>query len=211
MQLRILIAAAIYLGSYLPLSLILLAQDIDLESVKRGICPVWSIITLSCASPFKNPFWSLGAVAVCAMGMAATFVALRALRTTQRVKVIESKHIPADLINYVIPYVVSFISLDFEQGAKLIGFAVFLSWIFWITYRSGQIVLNPVLAAFGWKLFEVSMSITERQRFSWVACCPRSISSLTAPTFRVTSRTLWSSGGIRGTLADDYASGPEGF
>ncbi|MBB5763362.1 hypothetical protein HNR01_002994 [Methylorubrum rhodesianum] len=155
MQLRILIAAAIYLGSYLPLSLILLAQDIDLESVKRGICPVWSIITLSCASPFKNPFWSLGAVAVCAMGMAATFVALRALRTTQRVKVIESKHIPADLINYVIPYVVSFISLDFEQGAKLIGFAVFLSWIFWITYRSGQIVLNPVLAAFGWKLFEV--------------------------------------------------------
>ena len=155
MQLRILIAAAIYVGSYLPLSLILLAQDLDLEAVRRGICPIGSMVTLSCASPLKNPCWSLGAIAVCATGMAATFVALRALRTTQRVKVTESKHIPADLINYVIPYVVSFISLDFEQGTKLIGFAVFLGWIFWITYMSGQIVLNPVLAAFGWKLFEV--------------------------------------------------------
>lgn len=155
MQLRILIAAAIYLGSYLPLSLILLAQDLDLEAVKRGVCPVGSMVTLSCTSPLKNPSWSLAAFAICLVGMAVTFVALRIVRTPQRVKVTESKHIPADLINYVIPYVVSFISLDFEQGTKLIGFAVFLLWIFWITYRSGQIVLNPVLAAFGWKLFEV--------------------------------------------------------
>ena len=155
MQLRILFAAAIYLGSYLPLSLILLAQDLDVEVVKRGICPVGSMVALGCASPLKNPFYSLAAVAVCAIGILGTFLALRVLRTSQRVKVTESKHIPADLINYVIPYVVSFISLDFEQGTKLIGFAVFLGWIFWITYRSGQIVLNPVLAAFGWKLFEV--------------------------------------------------------
>lgn len=155
MQLRILFAAAIYLGSYLPLSLILLAQDLDVEVVKRGICPVGSMVALGCASPLKNPLYSLAAVAVCAAGMLATFVALRVLQTSQRVKVTESKHIPADLINYVIPYVVSFISLDFEQGTKLIGFAVFLIWIFWITYRSGQIVINPVLAAFGWKLFEV--------------------------------------------------------
>jgi hypothetical protein len=155
MQLRILFAVAIYLGSYLPLSLILLAQDLDTEVVKRGICPVGSMITLGCASPLKNPLYSLAAVAVCAVGMLATFLALRVLRTSQRVKVTESKHIPADLINYVIPYVVSFISLDFDQGTKLIGFTVFLIWIFWITYKSGQIALNPVLAAFGWKLFEV--------------------------------------------------------
>jgi hypothetical protein len=158
MQPRIIIAAAIYLGSYLPLSVILLAQDLDLDALKRGICPVGSMMTLSCTSPLKNPYWSFGAVAACALGMVVTFVALHALRTSQRVKVTESKHIPADLINYVIPYVVSFISLDYEQGTKLIGFGVFLIWIFWITYQSGQIVLNPVLAVFGWKLFEVKFT-----------------------------------------------------
>ncbi|GLS45894.1 hypothetical protein [Methylobacterium brachythecii] len=155
MQLRILVAAAIYLGSYLPLAVILLAQDVDAGAVRRGICPMASMVALECASPLRNPVWSLSAVAICAIGMAVTFLALRLVRKPHRVRVTESKHIPADLINYVIPYVVSFISLEYDQPLKLIGFAVFLIWIFWITYRSGQIVLNPVLAAFGWKLFEV--------------------------------------------------------
>lgn len=155
MQLRILVAVAIYLGSYLPLAVILLAQDIDVEAARRGICPMASMVALECASPLKHPIWSLSAATICATGMAVTFLALRLVRTPHRVKVTESKHIPADLINYVIPYVVSFISLEYEQPLKLIGFGVFLTWIFWITYRSGQIVLNPVLIAFGWKLYEV--------------------------------------------------------
>ncbi|WP_200957524.1 hypothetical protein [Methylobacterium sp. Leaf94] len=155
MQLRILFAVAIYLGSYLPLSVILLAQDVDVEAMKRGICPLASMAAMECASPLKNPVWSLSAVVICAVGMLATFLALRRLPTPHSVKVTESKHIPADLINYVIPYVVSFISLEYDQPTKLIGFGVFLGWIFWITYKSGQIALNPVLAVFGWKLFEV--------------------------------------------------------
>lgn len=155
MQLRALFAVAIYLGSYLPLSLILLAQDLDVATLKRGICPAAMTATWLCDNPLKNPAWSLSAVAICAAGMLATFVALRYLRTPHRVKVTESKHIPADLINYVIPYVVSFISLEYDQPTKLIGFGVFLAWIFWITHKSGQIALNPVLAVFGWKLFEV--------------------------------------------------------
>ena len=69
--------------------------------------------------------------------------------------VTESKHVPADLINYVIPYVVSFMSLDYEQTPKLFGFAVFLIWIFWITYKSGQIALNPVLAVLGLSLIHI--------------------------------------------------------
>lgn len=155
MQLRILVAVAIYLGSYLPLAVILLAQDVDVEAVRRGICPVASMVSMECANPLKNPIWSLSAVAISAIGMAVTFLALRLVRKSHRVKVTESKHIPADLINYVIPYVVTFISLDYEQTSKLFGFGVFLVSMFWITYKTGQIVLNPVLAVLGWKLFEV--------------------------------------------------------
>ena len=50
---------------------------------------------------------------------------------------------------------VSFMSLDYEQGPKLVGFAAFLLWIFWITHKSGQIAMNPVLAVLGWKLYEI--------------------------------------------------------
>jgi hypothetical protein len=58
MQIRIVFALAIYLGSYLPLSLILLAQDLNMEVVKRGLCSVTSMAALNCASPFKNTAWS---------------------------------------------------------------------------------------------------------------------------------------------------------
>jgi hypothetical protein len=78
--------------------------------------------------------------------------------TPQRVTVVESKHVPADLINYVIPYVVSFVSLEYKDPSKLLGFGILFFWIFWITFKSGQIVLNPALAVLGWRLFEVKFT-----------------------------------------------------
>lgn len=155
MQLRIIFAVAIYLGSYLPLSLILLAQDLDVAVIKEGFCSIDSLVQFGCKIPLKNPIWSLSVVAVCMAGLIATVFALHIMPARVRIEVVESKHIPADLINYVIPYVVSFMSLDYEQGPKLLGFGVFLLWILWITYKSGQIVMNPVLAVLGWKLYEI--------------------------------------------------------
>lgn len=58
-------------------------------------------------------------------------------------------------MNYVLPYVVSFMSLDFKDTNKFFGFLVFLSWLFLITFRSGQIILNPLLIVFGWNLYEI--------------------------------------------------------
>jgi hypothetical protein len=155
MQLRRFFALAIYVGSYLPLSLILLVQDIDFAILRHGACPVGAMVLLNCAIPLKNPALSLSALVVCIIGSAAAIFVLRVLPTVKQVTVIESKHVPADLINYVIPYVVSFISLDYGDPPKLLGFAVFLGWIYLITVKSGQILLNPALAVLGWRLFEV--------------------------------------------------------
>jgi len=51
--------------------------------------------------------------------------------------------------------------LDFASPSKIVGFAVFFVLIFWITYRSGQIVMNPILAVFGWKLFEIKYNFLQ--------------------------------------------------
>lgn len=71
----------------------------------------------------------------------------------------EAKPAPNDLINYVFPYVVSFMGLDLGSSGKLCGFLVFLGWMFLITYRSGQILMNPLLIAAGWQLHEVTVRI----------------------------------------------------
>ncbi|WP_131800170.1 hypothetical protein [Methylobacterium indicum] len=155
MQLRIPFAAAIYLGSYLPLSVILLAQDVDEKSLDNPACGFSQLANIGCSISLKNPAWSLGAVAICTIGLALTIFSLRLLPARVPISIIESKHIPADLINYVIPYVVSFMSLDYQQVPKLFGFLIFLGWIFLITYKSGQIALNPVLSVLGWKLYEI--------------------------------------------------------
>lgn len=148
-------AAAIYLASYLPLSVILLAQDIDFAVLGNGPCHLSDLLARNCASPLLHPAWSIPLVALCASCFAASLWTLQILRAKIPVRIIESKHIPADLINYVVPYILSFITISFEDKSKMLGFGIFLAWIFWITFKSGQIVMNPVLAVFGWKLYEV--------------------------------------------------------
>ena len=62
------------------------------------------------------------------------------------------------------PYVVSFMGISYEHPEKLLGFAVFLFWMFAITYKSGQIIMNPLLLMFGWKLYEVEAEINGNER-----------------------------------------------
>lgn len=71
----------------------------------------------------------------------------------------EVKAIPNDLINYVLPYVVSFMGLSYADPQKLGGFLVFWVVLFLITYRSGQILMNPLLIVLGWKLYEVKVGL----------------------------------------------------
>ena len=84
---------------------------------------------------------------------------LRSVRLTHRVHVLETKAIPNDLINYVLPYVVSFMGLSYAEPQKLGGFLVFWVGLFVITYRSGQILMNPLLIVLGWKLYEVKVAL----------------------------------------------------
>ena len=144
----------VFLGSYLPLSVILLAQDVDVAKLSGSVCWPFPGEGAGCAIPLGNPLASLGVVAVCAACFGATLLALRLAKARRSIVVEDARHVPSELISYALPYVVAFMKLDFET-TKLVGLAIFLGWLFWITYRSGQIVLNPFLAAFGWRLYEV--------------------------------------------------------
>ncbi len=75
-----------------------------------------------------------------------------------------SKTIPNDIINYVFPYVVSFMGISYDAPEKMLGFVVFLLWMFAITYKSGQIIMNPLLLMFGWKLYEAKIAINGQER-----------------------------------------------
>jgi hypothetical protein len=155
MQPRLYIAIFVYLGSYLPLSLILLVQDYDFDAINLPLCAVWKDSSTSCSMPFTNAKASILFTIFCIVAFFATMILLKKIKGNNKITIIETKHIPADLINYVFPYVVSFMSLDYKGTGKIVGFLIFLVWMFLVTYKSGQIMLNPLLIVFGWKLYEI--------------------------------------------------------
>lgn len=70
-----------------------------------------------------------------------------------------AKATPNEIINYTFPYVVSFMGITYGEPQKLLGFGVFLLWMFAITYKSGQILMNPLLLILGWRLYEATIVI----------------------------------------------------
>jgi len=158
MNLRLWTAATIFVGSYLPLSLILLAQDFDSTHFELKQCMNFWTEGSQCKLPFQHPYASVGIFFITLSCFVLTIVVLWLLPMKRNVKLISAEYVPAELMNYTLPFVVSFMGIGYNDGDKFFGMAIFLLWIFWITHKSGQIILNPVLVAFGWRLHKIGYS-----------------------------------------------------
>jgi hypothetical protein len=54
--------------------------------------------------------------------------------------------------------------VDYGSVGKIAGLAVFLLWLFLITYRGGYIIMNPILLILGWNLYEAEAQINGHKR-----------------------------------------------
>lgn len=159
MKMRIFPALILFLASYFPLSLILLVQDIKDASWKAPLCKIAEIS--SCTLPeLSNPERALSLLGICAVSLIIFMFLMKNISGYSSLEVIDSKSIPNDLINYVFPYVVSFMGLDLGSDGRFFGFLLFIVLMFSITYRSGQILMNPFLLIAGWQLYELNI-VTE--------------------------------------------------
>jgi len=164
MQIKLIPAVLLFLGSYFPLALILAVQDVAGEGWERPVCrsaTFWQ----ECGIPdLAHPLLAFVFIAITGISLVFFFWLLRHLHGSTEMLIKESKSIPNDLINYVFPYIVSFMGVDLGSAGKVIGFGLFMLWLFVITYRSGQILMNPLLLAAGWQLYEVQADIEGNRR-----------------------------------------------
>lgn len=159
MQLNLLPAIFLFIGSYFPLSLILFVQDISEGSWKLPICKsvkFWSACNLP---DLQNPVLAIGFVVLSTLSLIFFLWTIGQLRGMSDMIVQEVETVPNDLINYVFPYVVSFMGLELGDTGKVFGFCLFLAWMFLISYRSGQILMNPLLLVAGWQLYDIHANI----------------------------------------------------
>jgi len=154
MKPKIWTALIVFFGSYLPLSVILLVLNFDRPTATSDFC--LNILEDECILPFKTPIIAIGIFILCTTCFLLSLYILSLVRTAAHPIIIkESKHVPSELMSYVLPYVVSFMTVDYQDTSKLVGILIFLFWMFWITFKSEQIIMNPMLTVFGWKLYDI--------------------------------------------------------
>jgi hypothetical protein len=165
MQFQLIPGFLIFLGSYLPLAIILAIQDIPTIWWSRLICTPRQITLGSCDfNPFENPALSLAFLIIATIAVLLAWVSLRRISYPFTVDVKRAKATPNEIINYTFPYVVSFMGITYGDPQKLLGFGVFLLWMFAITYKSGQILMNPLLLILGWRLYEATIVINSTEK-----------------------------------------------
>lgn len=160
MQFRVLPAFIVFIGSYLPLALILAVQDIPVAWWQSSFCNFSSLSSCNFI-PFMNPLLSTLFLFITFISVVLSNSLLNNISAPIDARIESSKAIPSDIINYVFPYVVAFMGLSYNTPEKLLGFAVFLFWMFAITYKSGQIIMNPLLLMFGWKIYDAKVNIND--------------------------------------------------
>jgi hypothetical protein len=165
MQFQLLPGFLIFFGSYLPLAIILAIQDIPRTWWSQQICTPTGFLANTCLfNPFENPTLSIAFLTLTAVALLLAGASLKRISYPFVVSVKRLKATPNEIINYTFPYVVSFMGITYDDPQKLLGFGVFLLWMFAITQKSGQILMNPLLLIFGWRLYEATIVINNIEK-----------------------------------------------
>lgn len=139
MKLRILSSILIFISAYSPLSIIFLIQDYNIQTKKLehpGL--LWTIIGISVLS--------------CVMVWAAVYF-IKGSHPPITIKKVSNRS--GELINYSIPYMISFFVMDLGDTKLLFSFLFFMIIMFVITMKTHNIFLNPILACMGYNLYDV--------------------------------------------------------
>jgi hypothetical protein len=146
-QLRPLPAFLVFLSGYWPLALVILALDWDWDKLEFG-------------AP-----WTVGAVvAGFVISCAFTVWHFNHYQTGQRVKVISAKDRSVELLNYAVPYIAGFATMETDRLGHVIAMLVVLWVVFYITYKTHTVVVNPFLLSLGYRLLDLEYERTDKTR-----------------------------------------------
>lgn len=144
---RFWVSLAIFISAYSPLVLIFIIKDID---------P--SIIQL------QHPIVS------CALLILALFSVLIVLFTTRTIRqgdlivVRKVSNKSGELVNYSIPYMISFFNFNLGDWRAVASLFLFMSILFLLAYKSQNVFINPILALAGFGLYDITFSDSGKER-----------------------------------------------
>ena len=147
MKIKILASILIFLSAYSPLSVIFLIQDFNWQNKSVNHPEI------------LYPILFISILSVVILYISVNFIKV----STPPVKVIEVSNKSGELINYSVPYMISFFVMDLGKTKLLISFCFFMFIMYVLTLKTHNIFINPVLAIIGYNIYDVKFKRDEKE------------------------------------------------
>lgn len=139
MRPRIFTAILLFISAYSPLFIILAVKDFDFVS-----------------RTLKHPVPIYILLAITIVSIILLFTTIATIKKGNMcVEVVVVKNRSLDLINYTIPYMLSFFGIDLSKPEDTISITIFLVIMLLLTITSKSVFLNPILALVGYGLYDL--------------------------------------------------------
>lgn len=140
MKPRIITSVLLFISAYSPLFLILGVKDFDFKLTHQ----------------LKHPLVIYALLGITVLSVILLFASIKSIkRGTTSVEIVSVKNRSVDLINYTIPYMLSFLGIDLSKPEDIIAISIFMLMMLLLTITTKSIFINPVLALVGYGLYDV--------------------------------------------------------
>jgi len=114
-------------------------------------------------SELKIPYWidftnPLTVLAIFLIALLSLFMLRYVLKNISAnpfdIEIKHAKSRSSEVVNYTIPYMISFVAFELSKWQDLASLLIFLSILCLLSIRSQSIFINPILAALGYGLYD---------------------------------------------------------
>jgi MFS family permease len=141
MKPRVFTLFILFISAFSPLFIIIAVKDFDF-----------------CKNIFKHKTFIIIMLSIVVFSIIMLFFIISTFKKGDEITINKIENRSTDIINYTIPYLLSFISMDLSSPSDLISIGIFLTILMVLTITSKSIFINPILAIVGYGLYDVSYS-----------------------------------------------------
>lgn len=141
LRLRFWVSLVLFISAYAPLMIIMVIKQIDLT------VPLY----------LKSPIISFGLLGAAFFSSIIVLFAVQSVHNGLNVEVSKASNKSGDMFGYTIPYMLSFMKINFYEWQTVLAIFLFLSVLFVMAYRTQTVFINPILAVSGYMLIDCSL------------------------------------------------------
>ena len=139
MKINLFASIIVFVSAYSPLALILAVKDFNVDEIY-----------------FNNPTISLGILGLGLISIIILNIVINDMNCGHQVTIQKITNKSNALINYTIPYMISFFGFDMTKSTDLVAFLLFMVLLCLLTIRTQMIFINPILVFKGYNLFDIT-------------------------------------------------------